>query len=205
MTAQSEDRDRTPARLFLAFDLPRAHREEIRNRSATVKKELPAARWVPAENLHLTLAFLGDVPTDRIDELIGALRPAFARTPAEEPFLELAAAGGGTFPPNRPARVAWVGIEGPPELTAVQRRVERAAMRALDREPRRKPFHPHVTVARPRRPWNRRATERFAAAFEGRLGEPFVVERGVLYRSQLKPGGSVYAALQRFPLAEGRT
>jgi 2'-5' RNA ligase len=131
-----------------------------------------------------------------VEDLVAALRPAFA---AFRP-LELAVAGGGTFPPNRPARVAWVGIEGPPELMTARRHVARAATETLGLKPERRPFHPHVTLARPRRSWNRRASERFAEVFEGRVGEPFTVAEGVLYRSDLTPGGAMYTAVERFAL-----
>lgn len=183
-------------RLFLALDLPEEHRQELRRRTARLARELPAARWVPAENLHLTLVFLGATPSGAVPELVAALAPAFA---AGRP-LELAVAGGGTFPPGRPARVAWVGIQGPPELAAVQRRLARAVTETLARAPEKKPFHPHVTVARPRRPWNRRSAERFAEAFDGPIGEPFLVESGVLYESELTPAGAVYSVVERFHL-----
>jgi len=186
-------------RLFLAFDLPEAHREELRSRSKRLARELPAARWVATENLHLTLVFLGDTAPSQVPGLVAALEPAFG---AGRP-LELSVGGGGTFPPGRAARVAWVGIEGPPELLAVQRQVARAATETLGLAPEKKPFHPHVTLARPRRPWNRRSAERFAEAFDGSIGEPFVVESGVLYESELTSRGAVYSALERFRLGAG--
>lgn len=183
-------------RLFLALDLPEAHRREIGRRAEALKARLPAARWVPADNLHLTLAFLGATEEDELPGLLTALRPAFAGGGA----LELEVAGGGTFPPGRPARVAWVGLRGGPGLLALQREAAAAAFGCLGLEPERRPFHPHVTLARPRRPWNRRASEELAAAFDGVLGEPFTVAEGVLYRSELGRGGSVYTAVERFPL-----
>jgi len=151
---------------------------------------------VAADNLHLTLVFLGATGEDRLPGLRAALAPAFAgRGP-----LRLEVAGGGTFPPGRPARIACVGLRGGPELLALQRRVAAAACGCLGLEPERRPFHPHVTLARPRKPWNRRASEEVASTFEGVLGEPFAVEEGVLYKSDLGPGGSVYTAVERFPL-----
>lgn len=190
-----------PWRLFVALDLPAGHRQEIARRAGALRGALPAARWVRQEAMHLTLAFLGDTPADRVDGLVAALAPAFAAAPE----LDLVLAGGGTFPPGRPARVAWVGLTGPSALAALQRRVAGVAAElatALGRPADRKPFHAHVTVARPRRPWNRRAAERFAAAFEGPVGEPFRVAEGVLYRSRLDPGGAIYTPLERFPLGE---
>jgi 2'-5' RNA ligase len=183
-------------RLFLALDLPAEHRGEIGRRAAALEARLPDARWVRPENLHLTLSFLGATDEARLPELLTALRPAFAGTGS----LTLEVAGAGTFPPARPGRVAWIGIRGGPELLALQGEVAAAAAEALGIEPERRPFHPHVTLARPRRPWNRRAGEELAEAFAGRLGEPFTVVDGVLYRSDLAPGGAVYEAVERFPL-----
>jgi len=187
-----------PLRLFLALDLPEAHRREIGERAARLRSRLPAARWVRPENLHLTLAFLGSVEPGRLAGLSAAVAPAFTRS---EP-LALAVEGGGTFPPERPARVAWVGVEGGPALAALQREVSAAASKALGLAPETRPFPPHLTLARPRRPWNRRAADDLARTFEGRLGELFPVEEGVLYKSDLGPGGSRYTALERYPLGD---
>jgi 2'-5' RNA ligase len=183
-------------RLFLALDLPEPHRREIGERCTRLRSRLPPARWTRPESIHLTLAFLGAVERGDLPGLVAAAAPAFARA---EP-MDLAVEGGGTFPPGRPARVAWVGLEGGPDLSALRQEVAAAACGGLGLEPETRPFHPHVTVARPRRPWNRRASEDFARAFEGRLGEPFRVTEGVLYESELGPGGSRYTALERFRL-----
>lgn len=183
-------------RLFLALDLPGEHRAEIGRRAAELKESLPAARWVPPENLHLTLRFLGATEEAAVPGLTEALRPAFA---AGDP-LELQVSGAGTFPPGRPGRVAWVGIEGGRDLLDLQGRVAGAAAERPGLEPERRPFHPHVTLARPRKPWNRRASEELVRAFEGGVGDPFRVTEGVLYRSELSPRGARYTAVERFPL-----
>ncbi len=183
-------------RLFLALDLPAEHRREIARRAAALEGDLPAARWVRAENLHLTLAFLGNTERERIAPLAAAVAPAFAASPPIATGVD----GAGTFPPGRPGRIAWVGLAGGEALSGLQRRVAAAAAAALDLEPDRRPFHPHVTLARPRRPWNRRAADAFAAAFATPVGGPFEIREGVLYQSDLGPGGSRYTALETFPL-----
>ena len=197
MTAAAAGGGGERLRLFLALDLPEAHRREIGERAARLRSRLPAARWVRPEALHLTLAFLGSVEAARVPELSAAVAPAFA---AVDP-LTVTVGGGGTFPPGRPARVAWVGLDAGPDLPALQRAVSSAAFAALDLEPEGRPFHAHVTVARPRRPWNRRASEDFVRVFEATVGEAFEAREGVLYRSELGPGGSRYTALERYPLA----
>ncbi len=184
-------------RLFLALDLPAEHRREIARRASELERRLPAARWVRGENLHLTLSFLGATDPKRVAPLAAAVAPAFA---ASAP-VRSEVVGAGTFPPGRPARIAWVGLAAGEELSALQRRVAAAAAGAVGAEPESRPFHPHVTLARPRRPWNRSAAETFAAAFAAPVGPPFEVREGVLYESDLGPGGSRYTALETFPLA----
>lgn len=190
-----------PLRLFVALDLPDWHRSALARRLAEAAASLPPARWVREENLHLTLAFLGDTDPDRVPELATVLFPAFAAVPRFEAALD----GAGTFPPQRPARVAWIGLRAGPELAALQRHVAGSAAEALGGEPETRPFHAHVTVARPRKTWNRQACETFARMGEGLPAEPFTVEEGVLYRSELGPGGSRYSVLQRFPLGAARS
>lgn len=197
-------------RLFLALELPEEHRRAIERRGADLRSRLPPARWVPVENLHLTLAFLGATDPERVPALAAAVAPAFAAVPR----FETALVGAGTFPPARPARVAWVGLRPSPELSSLQRAVAASAARSLGLDPAeldRRPFHPHVTVARPRRPWNRRACEDFARAFEPAPGggaaaasQSFEVEEGVLYRSEPGSSGARYVALERFALGPAR-
>lgn len=186
-------------RLFLALEVPEAHRREMERRARTLRRSLPPARWVPADNLHLTLRFIGATDPDRVPDLLGAVAPAFA---ACEP-LTLRLVGGGIFPPARPARVAWVGVDGGGALHRLQREVAAAADAALGLEPEGRPFHSHVTLARPRRPWKRPASEEFARAFEGPVGEPFTVRAGVLFESRLGPGGATYTALEELALGGG--
>ena len=167
-------------RLFVAFELPAELQTRIVDRLAPARRDLPAASWVPAERMHLTLVFLGEVDAAKLDPLGSALRPVFAATPRMR--LRLAAAG--TFPPDRPARVAWIGVEGPQPLPAIERRARAALASLLDRPLDDRPYHAHVTVARPRRPWNRRAIAGFRAACDDLAGE-WDAERAVLMESRL--------------------
>jgi RNA 2',3'-cyclic 3'-phosphodiesterase len=185
-------------RLFVALEIPEPVRREVRRRVAGLRERLPRARWVDSDVLHLTLLFLGEVAPERVAELAGRLGQAFAAQPA----LPLRLAGGGTFPAGRPARVAWIGVAGPPELAPLQAAVVRAAREVLElREAGERPFQPHVTLARCPSPWPRGAAEKFAAAFPGEIGPPFVADRGVLVESRLSPRGPRYRHLAELPLA----
>lgn len=177
-------------RLFLAVPLPDA----VRTTLAAAAEPLPGVQWTRPEQLHLTVRFVGDLPTQRADimrEHLRAIRVA--------PFL-LPTEGLGTFPPNRPPNVLWIGVgSGHPRLFQLRQRIDDAVLAAgipLDV----RTFHPHVTLARvtaagakPIAHWLH-ARREFAAP-------PFRVEAFELYASELLPGGAVHTLKERFPLA----
>jgi 2'-5' RNA ligase len=186
-------------RLFLALEVPEAVRREVARRMAGLRERLPRARWVDPEILHLTLLFFGAVDDAEVPGLAAALGGAFAGHPP----LELRLAGGGTFPPRRPARVAWVGMEtpAPDDLAALQADATAAAVASIEFVPEERPFHPHVTLARCEPPWPRDAADKFANAFPGAVGQPWVADHGVLFESKMSPRGPRYRAVERLPLA----
>jgi RNA 2',3'-cyclic 3'-phosphodiesterase len=186
-------------RLFVAFDIPDEVRAVMRRRLAKLRAQLTQSRWVDPDHAHLTLAFLGHHPAARLATLAAGLREVFARYPA----MALRLHSGGTFPPGRPARVAWVGLKAPAELSTLQHDVADAAAAALEWEPEKRPYHPHVTLARCNPAWPRRTAERFLGEVQGPWGEEWVAGEGVLYRSRLSPRGAHYEALERFPMRPG--
>lgn len=184
-------------RLFVAIELSAASRRELKRRLYPLREQLPGARWVAPDILHLTLLFLGETDPAQVPALTAALAEAFDR-----PSFDLRVAGGGTFPPERPARVAWVGVEDwgtEGELAALQQAVTEAAIAGAGFVPEKRPFTPHVTVARTDN-WPRDAAQKFAAAFPGEVGPPFPVERGLLYESKLSSAGARYFQVAEFPL-----
>jgi len=183
-------------RLFVALEVAEAPRRDLRRRVDGVRDRLPRARWVDVENAHLTLVFLGETAEADVPALTAGLREAFARCPP----LELRLGSGGTFPPGRPARVAWVGVEAPPELATVQADVTRAAVETIGHEPEERAYTPHVTLARCSDPWRRDAIEKFNTALTGPIGQPFVADHGILFESKLSPKGARYRAVEAFPL-----
>lgn len=182
-------------RAFVAIELPPGIRGTISRTVDDIRRRLPPARWVRAEGYHLTLLFLGDIEAATAAVLEQALAPVFeSRRP-----LTLQLANGGTFPPGRPARVAWLGLEDPgpvSELAAAVR--ERCSEVAGHRDERA--FSPHLTIARCRSPWPKKAVEEWRRSSQGKLGEPFSVTRGVLMRSHLGRSGAHYEVVAAFPL-----
>lgn len=188
-------------RMFVALEIPQHLRDELERRARVSSAGLPKARRVRAEAMHLTLAFLGETEEGVLPDLHRELGSAFAGAPV----LTLRLGENGVFPPRGKARVIWTGIvEGdgaePEALSALQpavaEAVERGASIALDK----RPFHPHVTLARCSPPWARGAVERFLEGFGDPPAETFEVEEGVLFESELRPSGARYRVVETYPL-----
>ena len=181
-----------PLRSFLAADLPPHAHAQALQATEQLRKSIPdGVRWVPTENLHLTLKFLGDVDPERIPELIAA---ASARLQGAASF-EVELGGLGVFPNARRARVVWLGVcAGGAELARLARKLDRAAGRiGVERE--RRPFRTHLTLGRLQQPGPVPLNEVPCPA-----GRPFLVEEIVLYESRLSSTGARYVPLARLPL-----
>jgi 2'-5' RNA ligase len=176
-------------RTFVALELDREVHRELESLMSSLRPRFAGARWVRPEGVHLTLRFLGDTPPERVERLRPALAvAASASEPADARIAEL-----GTFPGRgRPPRVLWVGIQLPASILALREACEEAAVSA-GFPPEDRPFHGHLTLAR----------------FRERVSRPALppvdlgttrLETLVLFRSELRPGGSVYTPIGRFPL-----
>jgi len=177
-------------RAFAAIALPEAVRLEL----ALVGHGLPVPRPLPAENLHLTLVFLGEVPgpvLDDIDAAFGAVRA---------PRFDLGFGGLGLFGGSKP-RVVYAAIAESPPLRHLQAKIETAARGAGMDEPARR-YAPHVTLARlPERGVERARLERAVAGRPAPVAPGFPVDDFRLYRSRLGSAGAAYEELVRYPLA----
>ncbi|WP_420566598.1 RNA 2',3'-cyclic phosphodiesterase [Thalassovita sp.] len=179
-------------RLFIALDPP----EGLRDALMDMQDGLGLGREVPPENLHVTLAFLGDQPeasAELLHEMLGAIRA---------PAVRLTLRGAEMFGGRQP-RAAVALVEKVPELVALQEKVVQAARMAGIELPRRR-FKPHFTLMRLPRFLPDFAEHRIAA-WLGRNGD-LVYAGGdalqfTLYRSTLHGDGPIYDALAQYPLA----
>lgn len=177
-------------RLFVGLGLPDAAASRI----ATLQNGVPGAKWVPRENLHVTLRFIGEVDED----IAADLDTALAEIQAPAPVVSLR--GLGRFGDKRKVRLLWVGVDPVPALLLLRDKVEAAGLRAgLEPEGRR--FKPHVTIARfaSARPGGSRADEVVAANGDWD-GGTFSPPAFTLYRSHLGHEGAHYEALRDYPL-----
>lgn len=175
-------------RLFFALNLPEAVRAEAATFQSRARTLLRGS-WPPPANLHLTLAFLGEQPEDRLP----VLRAVGGDVAAGHGAFELRTAGLGGFPRPSHARVLWLGLEAEPSLVALAGRLRKALGEvgiAVDA----KPYAPHLTLARFAAPVD------ITACGAGPRPQAFTVDRLVLYRSHLGAQGARYEALGEFVL-----
>lgn len=183
-------------RAFLALPLSDEQRREIDEKIETVRRMGEPVRWVPPQNLHVTIRFFGDVGRELLEEIIGAVETTGARS---DPF-PFALGASGAFPDLRAARVLWVGLGegGGGEVTALAKRVDDAIVGLGFR--REKRFHPHVTVGRVKG----RLSERFRTRFESLLIEPAAARSSSIdmMKSRLTSKGAIYESLRSISLGE---
>jgi len=174
--------------------MPDAVRETIRREQRAIKRELPRARWTRPEGQHLTLKFLGETTTCQLTRL----KVEIAAHTAGLAAVSVGLMGSGFFPSPRRPRVAWIG--GRADGGAEAAKAVEVAAAKVGFAPERRAWSLHLTQARFDRPWPRGAVERFLEWGRGLDFEPFICREVVLFESELRPGGAVYTALERFSL-----
>jgi len=176
-------------RLFIAIELP----AELKSTVGRLRVEIPGARWVPAEQIHLTLAFLGEVE----ENCLGALSGELARI--RLPSFRLSFSGTGCFPDRRRPRVLWIGLQPEARLQQLAAKVHEVLL-ACGIPQEERPFSPHITLAR-----LKMAPPRAADTFLDQQQElklpPFFVQEFSLFQSRLTPQGALHTPLRAFPLA----
>jgi RNA 2',3'-cyclic 3'-phosphodiesterase len=177
-------------RLFVALDLPWHLRQRV---AALVGGGIPGARWVPPENYHMTLRFIGEAPAHRAEEIDLALAGLRARG------FSLTLAGLGTFAKGGRSTALWVGVERNPQLDHLQSKIETALQR-IGWEPERRRFQPHVTLARLDNVAEGKLAS-FVQAHNLFRADPVPVEHFTLFSSQLGKEASVYTAEVEYALA----
>ena len=174
-------------RLFVAVRPP----EDIIDLLVDAMDDSPALRWVPPDNLHLTLRFIGEVQRPQAEDIARAL----GRIRADRFTVRLA--GAGAFE-QRGGGAVWAGLEPKAPVGALAAKVDRACQ-AAGCEPERRAFHPHVTIAR-----YGRSAKRDAPSFVRRTvalaSPPFEVTEFTLFESRLSRHGAHYDAVANFPL-----
>ena len=174
-------------RLFVGIDLP----SEIRASLSALAIGLPGAHWVPEENLHLTLRFVGEVSEgeahDLHDALVGIRAPSFTLT----------IAGTGVFETGRRPHTLWASVTKCDPLIRLQGKIKSALVRAgCEREGRK--FTPHITLARLKGTSMERLQPLLAA--HALIREEAKIDHFTLFSSALGSGDPVYTPEAEYPL-----
>lgn len=168
-------------RLFFAVDPSEEARADLDRALTPLRGEPGAPRWTDPSRWHLTLLFLGAVPSEQVPSLVERAGPAVAQAPP----MTLRLSGGGRFGSLRRPQVAWAGLAGDLRpLTELSRRLT-AAARSLRFEVEDRPFRAHLTLGRwrPRQPADGALTDRLA----GYQGPDWPVTEVTLLESRLGP------------------
>ncbi|WP_166258515.1 RNA 2',3'-cyclic phosphodiesterase [Marinobacter salicampi] len=180
-------------RLFIGLELPRIILQQL----LALREEIPGARWQSAQQLHLTLCFIGNADaelTEQINSYMNALETA---------AFSLSLQGLGYFGPVHKPRALWLGAKPAASLIGLQKEVEHR-LSALGLAPDTRPYQPHVTLAR----FSRNSPElspgtvkSFLARHEDYRSPVFEVACASLFRSNPGPAGSLYEVIERFDLS----
>jgi 2'-5' RNA ligase len=169
-------------RLFVAIDLPSDVRTALDKWTSLNKTAAAGYKWVSADNLHVTLKFVGE----RADIEVAAISQALVKVAFPAP-IGLAVDGVGSFP-----NVLFANVRAPDALSALARDIEQC-LEPLGIATEKRPFTPHLTLARRKEggrfPRDVGANEKFGQ---------FDADEFILYQSVLGAKGSTYTPLRRF-------
>ncbi|MCK5942825.1 MAG: RNA 2',3'-cyclic phosphodiesterase [Planctomycetes bacterium] len=178
-------------RCFVAFDLPQPVRNHLSKVTGPLRERYDI-RWVPKEQLHVTVLFAGEIDRDGVDVLAEQVEKCGL------PPIELALQTFGVFPPKGIPRVVWAGLGG--DVDALEATTEMFAEvgERLELPREKRPFTPHVTLGRVKSRFGVLALIDQLAELSAELKDkPFSVPSLTLYESTLTPRGSRYEVLVR--------
>ena len=187
-------------RVFVAVGISGEAQEQLIGAVERIRQDIPQGiQWANPDGMHLTLKFLGNIPSSGVGPLLDCLGPVAAG----HSHFPLHLAGLGMFPNRRKPRVLWAGVGGDLDaLSSLQQGAE-DAINALGYPPEQRPFRPHITLGRPRRSVSDAQLSRIGAAVSA-LTPPspvgWLVESADVMQSELHPTGARYTVLGSAPL-----
>jgi 2'-5' RNA ligase len=155
-----------------------------------LKKAHGDLKIIDADNIHMTMKFLGNVDDDSGEKIIKAMKTAVKKI---EPF-DMVVRGVGVFPSEDDMKIIWVGVDDPEPLTAIFNNVEKG-LKKLGYEPESRAFTPHVTIARVRSPKNRPRVKEVVDAHKDDEFGVIRVDTLFLKKSFLTNEGPVYTTV----------
>jgi 2'-5' RNA ligase len=186
-------------RLFVAVDFPEQHKAVLADLLLHLKSQKLAVRWIQANAAHLTLQFIGEVPTETAE----LLRLGFGALGTNLPAPKLRIDGAGAFPSLERPEIIWLGLSGDIARLRALVRASETHLLNFDIQPELREFHPHITLGRSREKLQSPEIRALVSAMRTgavkrrltALEEPFTVDQIKLYRSHLGSEGATYVEL----------
>lgn len=189
-----------PMRTFIAIELPEIIQKRLYESAENIRQVLPrhAVRWIPAENIHLTLKFLGEISEHNLE----ILSPLLSQSVAQQPPFFMDIQDFGVFPHLKRPRVIWAGIRAPKALHTLQAEIDKTTA-TLGYAADKRPFSPHLTLGRLREPVSpgnvqilRNALQEYALPPLGSIH----ITQVTLFKSVLTRQGAIYTPLYHYSL-----
>ena len=175
-------------RAFIALEIDVGLKDRLAGVIRLLKERINGVKWVSAENLHLTLRFLGASSEETLDRMQPALQTAASACPAcDAEVSEL-----GMFPERGSPRVLWLATALPGPVLRLQEACEAAAV-AAGFPPESRPFRSHLTLGR----FRDAAARPTLPSLEPGVAR---LDTLVLFKSDLRRQGAVYTPLREFRL-----
>jgi 2'-5' RNA ligase len=188
-------------RTFIALEMNETLHSHLEGVIRQVAQVVPTARWVDPAGIHLTLAFLGELTDTQLTE---AMQAAEIAAQEVDPFtyrlLRL-----GIFGSSQQPRVLWVGIDEPTGVLAQLHRVLNQALEERGFEIDKRPFSPHLTLARfkqPLTPDEQQGLQRILAGKQRGIvaTQECKVEHVSVMKSELSRAGARYTCLRKYAI-----
>ena len=184
-------------RAFICFKLPKRIILSIRELQESIKDSGLKIRWVKAENIHLTIKFIGDICWSDIDDIGLAIK----ETAGDFAPLLLSAQGLGVFPNLKRPRVIWTGLSGQIEEFIGLQKILDKKLRLIGFPKEKRPFKGHLTIGRVKGRLDSRKLSEFMNQFNKFETKQCSCDRIFLMQSELKPSGPIYTKLMSEPLS----
>jgi len=189
-------------RVFIAIELSSHVSDAIQKETARLRQTLgnEVIRWVPTQNMHLTLKFIGETSTSHLD----FLKQLIAREANAHQQFNLQLGGLGSFPNLRKPHLLWIGVHAPAELASLQKSIEAGTTR-LGYEQEERAFSPHLSIGRVRQNISQPELQKIRTTLDTiQLGNIGIarVDSIHLFKSDLQPSGSIYTKLFSAPLSK---
>jgi 2'-5' RNA ligase len=181
-------------RCFIALELPEEVKKKIYVCIEKMKSAGADVKWIPPENLHLTLKFLGDTT----EELLKSVNERLISLSKSHNRFSLQVSGAGAFPNIKYPKVVWLGIHDSEEIIKLQHDIDES-MEGLGFKRDDKKFTPHLTIGRVKSMRNKDVLiKELATLKEADFGK-IEVNNITMMKSELKPGGAEHSKLIEIP------